>query len=181
MHVNVWFHVKLREARKVALGSFVESMKTAYGEWKSKKISSKVLNAAASRIHNGSLLNWIQQQAPSIVGVVQVGHEELARCIAVGDVDLDGPVPFIDPTDMRSLDSLQMSGCILFIVTFLGTSMLCLVGHSRSKQAEEWSAEIGDESAVDAFLNLSAQFLPPECLNQREEGAATLVTMPANA
>jgi hypothetical protein len=133
-----------------ALGSFVESMKTAYGEWKSKKISSKVMYAAATRIHNGSLLNWIQQQAPNIVGVVQVGHEELARCVVVDDINLDGPVPFIDPTDMRSLDSLQMSGCILFIVTFLGTSMLCLAGHSRSKQAEEWSAEIGDESAVDA-------------------------------
>jgi hypothetical protein len=79
----------------------------------------------------------------------------------------------------RSWDSPHMLCCILFIVAFLRTSIHGLVGHSRSKRVEEWSAVIGNELIIGASLNLSAQFLPAECLSQREEGAATLVTMPA--
>ena len=146
---------------------------------RTESIAPEIINATIARIQNGTLLEWIQQREPNVVGVTQVGQEDSARCAMV-DEHPDLAIPFIKPVQTPSWGLLQTLGSVVFILTVGGTTLLCLVGRNRSKAIKQWSAVIGDESAVDDFLKLSREFLPPECLNQRGEGAAVLVTMPHN-
>lgn len=149
--------------------------------WDFVMVGSTVVNATRDRIVDGSILEWIQQQDLSVVGVAQVGRENLTRCIVVdANPELDVPIPFIDPLDLGSWDALQMLGSIMFLLTIVGTCSLCFIGRNRSKavRVEEWSAMIGNESAVNDFLTLSSRFLPPECISQRDRNAAMLVTIP---
>lgn len=144
-------------------------------------IKPTVLNATRDRIEDGSILEWIQQIDLSVVGVAQVGLENSTQCLVVDmNPELNVPIPFIDPLDLKSWDALQMLGSIMFMLTLLGTSSLCVIGRNRSKalRIEHWSATIGDESAVNDLLTFSSRFLPPECINKRDANGATIVTIP---
>jgi len=152
-----------------------------YWDWDT--VGSTIVNATIERIKDGSILELIQKQSLSVVGVAQVGLENLTQCIVVDmNPTLDVPIPFIDPLDLASWDALQMFGSIMFASTLVGTLSLCFIGRNRSKalRVEHWSAMIGDESAVNDFLTVSSQFLPPECIHQRDENAAMLVTIPGS-
>ena len=161
------------------LETVTERVNTHHWDWDT--VGSTIINATIKRVEDGSILEWIQHQDLSVVGVSQVGLENMTTCIVVDmNPTLDIPIPFIDPLDLASWDTLQMLGLIMFLMTLLGTSSLCLIGRNRSKalRVEQWTAIIGDESAVNEFLTLSSQFLPPECIYKRDENAAPLVTIP---
>ena len=162
------------------LMSHSETHRTNGDSWDWASVGSTVVNATILRIDDGSILEWIQHENLRVVGISQVDRENTTQCIVV-DVNPTLPVlPFIDPLDLQSWDALQMLGSIIFGMTLVGTLSLCLIGRNRSKavRVEEWTARIGDESAVNDFLHLSSQFLPPECVRQRDEHAAKIVTIP---
>lgn len=155
-----------------------ETHRSNGNQWDWASVGSTVVNATIERIDDGSILELIQHETLRVVGISEVDKENTAQCIVV-DMNPTLPVlPFIDPLDLQSWDALQMLGSIIFGLTFLGTLSLCLIGRNRSKavRVEEWTARIGDESAVNDFLYLSSQFLPPECV--KHSGAAKIVTIP---
>ena len=159
-----------------------DMQRTIGRQWDCDTVGSTIMNATIKRIDDRSILEWVQQHDLSVVGVSQVGFENLTQCFVVDmNPASDVPIPFVDPLDLASWNALQTLGSIMFFLTLVGTSSLCLIGRNRSKaiRIEQWSAMIGNEAAVNDFLHLSSQFLPPECIYQRDENAAVLVTIPA--
>lgn len=106
----------------------------------------EVIWGEAQTILNGTLLEWLHEKDSRIVGVCEVG-DELETNLAVVRRD-----------DSSILIPRQTFGAVLFALTTMGTTLLCVVASRRKKRREgeiyEWSPRMCDENGVEEFLQI---------------------------
>ncbi len=114
------------------------------------------------KVRRGKMLPMLQQYDQRIVGVCIMGNELNATLIEMGGQRLfqsSPPNDSLPPNDSSGWSTRQTVGAVLFGLTFIGTTTLCLLAKSRRKRVArervEWSVTMGDENGVKEMLRRS--------------------------
>lgn len=104
---------------------------------------------------DGTLLESLQAVNSQIVGASRVGDELVTDLVISGQLQLAS----MSQLDLSDWSPRQTLGSLLFALTFVGTTLLCVASDRRKKREErdmlEWSAIMGNESGVDELLRRS--------------------------
>jgi hypothetical protein len=104
---------------------------------------------------DGTLLESLQAVNSQIVGASMVGDELVTDLVISGQLQLAS----MSQLDLSDWSPRQTLGSLLFALTFVGTTLLCVASDRRKKREErdmlEWSAIMGNESGVDELLRRS--------------------------
>ena len=163
---------------------------------KLRRVRDEIRDKALLRIRDGTMLQWIRKEEDRAVGISMEydGHE--AIFVDLGDnlppnpgngtepIGNPGPIdfPFNDPLNVKSWDALQTVGLVVFGLTTVATTVLCLLSGRRSNfrgKSVNSSATLGSESGINELLEWSNRCMPPQYRHRRDDCAPILVQMPA--